>query len=71
MANAVYGAVRNTASTIPLNLLTDRQIRLFALSPDLEARGFGAADVLEKVQLVDYAGFVELTVSHRLTQSWF
>ncbi|MNG28774.1 Protein TusB [compost metagenome] len=40
---------------------------LFALIEDLDARGLSAPDF---VQAVDYAGFVELTLSFERTNSW-
>ena len=45
------------------------QMKIYALRPDLEARGMQDA-VLEGIQLVDYGGFVDLVVSHKAVQSW-
>ena len=45
------------------------QMKIYALRPDLEARGMQDA-VLEGIQLVDYGGFVDLVVSHNAVQSW-
>lgn len=46
-----------------------RNIQIYALSPDLEARGMQNA-VTEGVKLVDYGGFVDLVVEHSSVQSW-
>jgi len=45
------------------------QMKIYALRPDLEARGMQDA-VLEGVQLVDYGGFVDLVTGHNTVQSW-
>jgi tRNA 2-thiouridine synthesizing protein B len=45
------------------------QMRIYALRPDLEARGMQDA-VIEGVQLVDYGGFVDLVTGHSAVQSW-
>ena len=45
------------------------QMRIYALRPDLEARGMQDA-VIEGVQLVDYGGFVDLVTGHTTVQSW-
>ena len=45
------------------------QMKVYALKPDLEARGM-ADRVLEGVNLVDYGGFVDLVTEHATCQSW-
>jgi len=45
------------------------QMKIYALRPDLEARGMQDA-VIEGIQLVDYGGFVDLVTSHNSVQSW-
>ena len=44
-------------------------VALYALGPDLQARGL-AARVAPGVAVVDYAGFVELVAAHPRVQSW-
>ena len=44
-------------------------VKLFALKPDLDARGM-TAKALDGVTLVDYAGFVDLVVEHGTPNSW-
>lgn len=43
---------------------------LYALGPDLAARGIAETQVVEGVKIVDYAGFVDLAAAHDKTQSW-
>ena len=45
------------------------RVAVYALSPDLEARGM-KDKVIDGVKLVDYGGFVDLVAEHRTNQSW-
>ncbi len=44
--------------------------RVYALGPDLEARGIGHDAVADGVEVVDYAGFVQLVAEHGPHQAW-
>lgn len=44
--------------------------KVYVLTPDLEARGMGADDVIDGIQAVDYAGFVELVTESTSVQAW-
>lgn len=57
--NSLEGKIIEAAKNIPI----------YALSPDLEARGMQNA-VTDGVTLVDYGGFVDLVVEHSSVQSW-
>jgi tRNA 2-thiouridine synthesizing protein B len=46
-----------------------KQVKLYALRPDMDARGV-SAKALEGVTLVDYAGFVDLVAEHHTSHSW-
>lgn len=43
---------------------------LYALAPDLEARGIRSGQLINGIELVDYHGFVDLVVRHDRVQSW-
>ena len=43
---------------------------IYALAPDLKARGIGTDQVIPGVQLVGYDGFVELSVTNETVQCW-
>jgi len=45
-------------------------VKLFVLQPDLDARGFGHAILVNSFERVDYAGFVDLVVNHERVHSW-
>lgn len=44
-------------------------LRFYALAPDIEARGMQGR-IVEGVELIDYAGFVDLVAAHDNVQSW-
>ncbi len=44
--------------------------KIFALGPDLAARGMKATDLVEGVEIVGYDGFVDLTVAHARVCAW-
>lgn len=65
--DGVYAAARGGAAAEKLQKA--KSLKLYALSPDLEARGLKER-VIDGVTLVDYAGFVELVTAHNTNQSW-
>ncbi len=46
-----------------------KRLKVYALQPDLEARGM-AGKLVEGVVTIDYAGFVDLVAEHSTSQSW-
>ena len=56
------------AENILIDAITDKNI--YALKPDLVARGIRLSRQLSSIQLVDYSGFVELVVQHTLSCHW-
>lgn len=66
--DGVYAALDDTAiSDMVKQAMT--QVSLYALGPDLEARGV-AKRVIDGIKVIDYTGFVDLVVDHPNTQSW-
>lgn len=66
--DGVYAARAGARVQAVLEALTD--VRIFALGPDLQARGIQTGDLFEAVTVVDYDGFVNLAVEHDKIQSW-
>ena len=66
--DAVYAATRGSAGAERLKRLP-MEIKVYVLSPDLEARGMQDA-VIDGVKLIDYGGFVDLVAEHNTVQSW-
>ncbi len=44
--------------------------RLFILAPDLETRGIDKEKLVAGIELIEYTGFVELTVENKVIHSW-
>ncbi|MDE2095524.1 MAG: sulfurtransferase complex subunit TusB [Burkholderiales bacterium] len=66
--DAVYAATARSPAAAAVREALGR-LKVYALQPDLEARGMQAA-VLDGVTLVDYGGFVDLVAEHSVSQSW-
>lgn len=66
--DAVYAATTSGAVTAGLAAAT-RRLKVYALQPDLEARGMAGA-LIDGVTAVDYGGFVDLVAEHTTSQSW-
>ena len=67
--DGVYAVIKSAAMEATLRTMQHR-FKLYALSPDLAARGVSDDRIMEGVELVDYRGFVALAVSHDHVQSW-
>ena len=46
------------------------KVSVYVLGPDLKARGFREDRLIEGIQVVDYAGFVDLATEHDKVQAW-
>lgn len=66
--DGVYAAARGGSAAEKLQKVAG-SIKLYALGPDVEARGMQER-VIDGVTQVDYAGFVELVTNHTTNQSW-
>ncbi len=69
MEDAVYGALKGTAAAGELAAAA-RDKQVYVLGPDLAARGFTPEQVVPGVKVVDYGGFVDLTVEYHHVQAW-
>lgn len=67
--DGIYAVSKNAAAADKMRAALGKH-RIYALEPDLKARGIGTDKVLEGISLVDYDGFVELTTEHDKLQSW-
>lgn len=66
--DAVYAAARGNAAEPKIRKAV-QTLKVYALAPDLEARGMKDA-AIDGVELVDYGGFVDLVAGHKAVQSW-
>ena len=66
--DAVYAATAAAAEASGIAAAAAR-LKVYALQPDLAARGVGAR-LATGVTAIDYAGFVDLVAGHPTNQSW-
>ncbi len=51
-------------------ILQGAEVALYALWPDLQARGISEDKLVDGLKVVGYDGFVELAAKHSKVQSW-
>jgi tRNA 2-thiouridine synthesizing protein B len=66
--DGVYAATRGNSFEAKVKAAQDT-FKVFALGPDLDARGVGDR-VIDGITVVDYAGFVDLVAEYKTCQSW-
>ena len=63
--DGVYGAVKNGKAASMLG-----GCKVSVLGPDLAARGISEDRLIDGVEVIDYAGFVDLVEANDKVQSW-
>ena len=67
--DGVYAAMKGGASEGKLtSAMADKKV--YALRSDLKARGVAEDRVIDGVEIVDYAGFVDLVEANEKVQAW-
>ncbi len=67
--DGVYAALQDTPFADMVRKAME-EVRFYVLGPDLEARGMEPSKVIDGIEVVDYGGFVDLTVEYGTVQSW-
>jgi len=67
--DGVYAAVKGTAVAGRVADMNG-ELSLYALGPDLSARGIKDASLIDGISIVDYGGFVDLVAEHEVSQAW-
>ncbi len=67
--DGIYAAQQNTAVADKISAAVVRH-RVYALEPDLDARGIDKNALMDGISLVDYDGFVKLATEYSGVQSW-
>jgi len=67
--DGVYGAMKGTAKSAAVESVAG-DISFYVLGPDLKARGIGEDKLIDGFKVVDYSGFVSLTVENDKVQAW-
>ena len=66
--DGIYAVLKGSAASGKLQKASG--ISVYALGPDLKARGIGEDQIIEGVKVVDYGDFVDLVTRHDNIQSW-
>lgn len=67
--DGIYAAMRGTPIEAKISGALGKT-PVYALGPDLDARGMTHDKVVSGVKIVDYAGFVDLAAQHDSVNSW-
>ncbi len=66
--DGVYGAMKGTQKSGVIENASN--INFYVLGPDLKARGIGEDKLIDGIKVVDYNGFVSLSVDNDKVQAW-
>jgi len=67
--DAAVGAIQGSLFSGNLKqALKDK--RIYVLGADFSARGLDKSKIMDGIEVVDYSGFVDLTMDNETTQSW-
>ena len=69
MEDGVYGAISGTSVSDKV-LSAAKDSSVYALGPDIKARGLGESQLIEGIKIVDYAGFVDLVANNDGVTPW-
>ena len=67
--DGVYAAIKGTAAEEKVKAATGDK-KVYALGPDIKARGLDEGQVIDGITVVDYAGFVDLAAENDKVQAW-
>jgi tRNA 2-thiouridine synthesizing protein B len=70
LEDGVFGALTSAPCAAELTALIASDVKVHALSPDIKARGL-SEKIRNDIRLIDYNGFVQLTIEHSCLQSWY
>ena len=67
--DGIYATQKNTGATEMVDSAVVRH-SVYALTPDMDARGIDKSRLIDGISLVDYNGFVQLATEYDKVQSW-
>ena len=67
--DGVYGALKNTSVSDSV-INAQKTTKIYVLGPDLKARGLDKSSLISNIEIIDYKGFVNLTVENEKIQNW-
>jgi len=66
--DGIYGAIKGTA--VADKVVAAAGVKFYVLGPDLKARGVAEERIVDGIEIVDYAGFVNLATENDKVQAW-
>ena len=70
LEDGVFGALDNAITNDEQLILKQKNIKIYALSPDVIARGIEKR-ISKHITLISYDDFVQLTLEHQNVHSWY
>ncbi len=67
--DGIYAALKNTCFEKEMATAM-KEVNFYCLAPDMKARGFSESKIMDGIKMVDYAGFVDLTIEYDKVQAW-
>jgi len=67
--DGIYAALKGTAREAQIKEAA-ANVKLYVLGPDLNARGMNGDRVIDGIEIVDYAGFVDLAADYDKVNAW-
>ena len=67
--DGIYAVQKNAAAADKMQQAISKH-QIYALQPDLQARGINPDNMIDGISLVNYDGFVKLTTEYDKLQSW-
>jgi tRNA 2-thiouridine synthesizing protein B len=68
--DGVFASLKGNPCDEAISAAITAGIKVFAIENDICARGL-SKKIRNDIQIVDYTGFVRLSVSYNCTQSWY
>lgn len=70
LEGGVYAGLDETADAASLQQAMAASVTVYAVAADLAVRGIAEAELADGVGVVDYAGLVQLSVTHAPVMAW-
>ncbi len=67
--DGVYAAIKGSTVEEKIKAAAGDK-KLYALGPDIKARGYDEGQVIDGITVVDYGGFVDLATENDKVQAW-
>lgn len=69
MENALFRLLKTGSQALELKKIVSTH-SLFVLQDEIEIRGIECSELITGIKIINYEGFVNLTLEHALIQTW-